>query len=554
MGDMVTRNTVVAGYVMNRYPSKALELLQRLLFTGMAPDSVSLISLLDIWRYLLTTMNRLECLYQLKKRLVPDRRGPPESESATYPKRSRPAPPQRSKIPSSTHEPREESIFRSPESAVTRERLMDFRGTAGAAQTSEASKAPSSSRTSDLPPSTPWFRELWAVPTVNMYKQKIPNSGWAAFDRRWRSKDGRGDDTDVDSFPALSYYTAPSAASSSVAENSRPKAKPFASVLRPSVDFAADGNENGNKHFTGHMENANCGLKSVSENKIELLRGAHSWADSNLIEDVLASVNNDVGQASALLKAMASPCFPIREDGLPDQLSSEISKTHGLPSGNGTEENNHVNCSQLLPLPINISSVPIEPEVEGLDDDYLNHRKDALKMMRAATKHSQAASNAFMRGDHAAAKELSLRAQEERSTAEELNKKAAEEIFRLRNSNNSIWKLDMHGLHALEAVEVLERHLHRIEFQPPGNNAASTDEVARSEPTMSGPSIEPGPGKVVFVRPRQAILEVITGIGKHSKGQASLPVAVRGFLIENGYRFDELRPGVFSVRPKFRRR
>jgi hypothetical protein len=45
-----------------------------------------------------------------------------------------------------------------------------------------------------------------------------------------------------------------------------------------------------------------------------------------------------------------------------------------------------------------------------------------------------------------------------------------------------------------------------------------------------------------------------TGIGKHSKGQASLPAAVRGFLIENGYRFDELRPGVFNVRPKFRRR
>jgi hypothetical protein len=68
----------------------------------------------------------------------------------------------RSKIPS-THKPCEESIFRSPESAVTHERLMDFRGTADAAQTSEASKASSSSRTSDLPPSTPWFRELWGV-------------------------------------------------------------------------------------------------------------------------------------------------------------------------------------------------------------------------------------------------------------------------------------------------------------------------------------------------------------------------------------------------------
>lgn len=65
------------------------------------------------WRHLLTTVNRLECLCQLKKRLVPG------------------------------------------------DALFFLRGTADAAQTSEASKASSSSRTSDLPPSTPWFRELW---------------------------------------------------------------------------------------------------------------------------------------------------------------------------------------------------------------------------------------------------------------------------------------------------------------------------------------------------------------------------------------------------------
>ncbi|XP_052143296.1 putative pentatricopeptide repeat-containing protein At5g08490 [Oryza glaberrima] len=46
MGDIVTWNTVIAGYVMNRYPSRALKLFQGLLFAGMAPDSVSLISLL----------------------------------------------------------------------------------------------------------------------------------------------------------------------------------------------------------------------------------------------------------------------------------------------------------------------------------------------------------------------------------------------------------------------------------------------------------------------------------------------------------------------------
>uniref|UniRef100_A0A0D9W3Y7 Pentatricopeptide repeat-containing protein n=1 Tax=Leersia perrieri TaxID=77586 RepID=A0A0D9W3Y7_9ORYZ len=46
IGDIVTWNTVIAGYVMNGYASRALKLFQGLLFTGLAPDSVSLISLL----------------------------------------------------------------------------------------------------------------------------------------------------------------------------------------------------------------------------------------------------------------------------------------------------------------------------------------------------------------------------------------------------------------------------------------------------------------------------------------------------------------------------
>uniref|UniRef100_J3LY65 Pentatricopeptide repeat-containing protein n=1 Tax=Oryza brachyantha TaxID=4533 RepID=J3LY65_ORYBR len=44
--DIVTWNTIIAGHVMNGYPSRALELFRKFLFTGMTPDPVSLISLL----------------------------------------------------------------------------------------------------------------------------------------------------------------------------------------------------------------------------------------------------------------------------------------------------------------------------------------------------------------------------------------------------------------------------------------------------------------------------------------------------------------------------
>ncbi|VAH48048.1 hypothetical protein VPH35_029498 [Triticum aestivum] len=335
-----------------------------------------------------------------------------------------------------------------------------------------------------------------------MYRPKIPNSGWAAFDRRFGTADG-GDDVDVNSFPALSGSRGSgSASSSAIGNNSMPKAKPFASVICPPVEFAVVGNKNGNRHLTDHTVRTNFGVNSASGNKIKLLKDAHSWADSNLIEDILAGVDNDVGQASVLLKSMVAPDFLPREGRTTGQPPFEMNKAHGSVSGNAIAENKHSNESQLLPSQMNLISIPQEPELEEFDDDYLNHRKDALKMMRAATKHSQAASNAFFRGDHAAAKELSLRAQEERLAAEKLNNKAAEEIFHLRNSNNNIWKTDMHGLHASEAVTALERHLHMLEFQPPGNNPTSTDELDKSEPTIAVPNEVAAEKVVVFLRPR----------------------------------------------------
>ncbi|KAJ1271134.1 hypothetical protein BS78_06G105700 [Paspalum vaginatum] len=393
-----------------------------------------------------------------------------------------------------------------------------------------------------------------------MHRHNISNSGWAAFDRKWRSAEGRGNKGDANSFPALSNSGASNPASSSISENNNgPKPKPFASVVRPSVEYGAVSNGIENKCSANHVDNENNGAITASGNKIKLLKDKHSWADINLIEDVLAAVNNDVSQASGLLRAMVAPDMQTGEVTTSGQLAAEMNKTHGLPSENSAAGKGNPDSSHLLSLPMNLPSIPLEPELEELDDDYINYRKDALKMMRAATKHSQSASNAFSRGDHAAAKELSLKAQEERAAAEKLNNKAAEEIFRLRNSNNDIWKIDMHGLHASEAVSVLERHLHMIEFQRPGNNSASTEDLAKLEgaysesATGSNSNVELATEKVVLRRPKQAILHVITGIGKHSKGQASLPVAVRGFLIENGYRFEELRPGVFAVRPKFRR-
>jgi hypothetical protein len=213
-----------------------------------------------------------------------------------------------------------------------------------------------------------------------MHRQKIANSGWAAFDRKWRSADGSGDEGDADSFPALSSFGAPNLASSSIAEKNGLKPKPFASVVRPSVGAVRNGR--GNENSANHVDNGNHGAISASVNKVKLLKDAHSWADSNLIEDVLAAVNSDVSQASDLLKAMVSPDLQTGEGRTSGQLAAVMNKTHGLPSESAAAGKANPDSSQLLLAPMNFPSIPLQPEFEGIDDDYLNYRKDALKMMR----------------------------------------------------------------------------------------------------------------------------------------------------------------------------
>ncbi|ERM99718.1 hypothetical protein AMTR_s00099p00094710 [Amborella trichopoda] len=181
--------------------------------------------------------------------------------------------------------------------------------------------------------------------------------------------------------------------------------------------------------------------------------------------------------------------------------------------------------------------------------------------------HSRAASNAYLRGDHHVAQQLSSKANKEWLKAEQLNAKAAEEILRIRNSENDMWKLDLHGLHASEAVHALEIHLKRIETQlMKSKNSLSYDAITSLIEGKEGPSFagnvdgldgvkggdETSLPVLPLPRPSQTLLQVITGTGNHSHGGASLPAAVRSFLLSKGYNFHEARPGVIALRPKFR--
>ncbi|KAL4368835.1 hypothetical protein GQ457_05G016080 [Hibiscus cannabinus] len=424
---------------------------------------------------------------------------------------------------------------------------------------------------------------------------KGKSSGWTAFDLKQQQKQGLVPETETenDPFPPIAISLSGLNPCTSQTNRSDLSEKSFSSVLKPSGNFPTLKQNNDSIKSTNMGKPIGNEEKIVGVNNNDLalkkLKELHCWAENSLIEDILLATNDDIHEASALLKEMVpKSCTEDIEEAKNNEMGFTIPNFPGNANGDSghpsgktamhvvqsskadeTRENvkmltdvqrnklfdDHSNTKLILGQ---WPPIPIEPEWEE-DDVYLSHRKDAIRMMRSASQHSRAATNAFLRGDHFAAQQHSQNAREEWLAAQGLNAKAAREILSIRNCDNDVWKLDLHGLHATEAVQALQEHLRRLETQLPGGRSASPNGVKANDGAVHSSSVDAissgdklGKPKT-WSRQTPASLEVITGVGNHSRGQAALPTAVRGFLIENGYHFEEARPGLVTVRPKFRR-
>ncbi|CAJ2651589.1 unnamed protein product [Trifolium pratense] len=404
-------------------------------------------------------------------------------------------------------------------------------------------------------------------------------SGWTAFDLKQKNKNSFESVVDKDPFPPIGSSGSMRQGDKFIKKKHVPS-KPFSSVLLPNKNFpplkevgngqkAASGYDSDGKSFgTTAQEDANLDTKKLKEK--------HLWAENSLIEDILAAVNNNVDKAVALLETMASavnfeehkissdPRSTISETGesltseemVKDDILFHSNFVGHLQDNDKDLENRNAslgpkfsNVSNLKYKRDLLNSIPDEPEWEE-DDIYISHRKDALKTMRSASRHSKAAANAFLKGEHFSAQQHSMRARDEWNNADKLNSEAATKILSIRNSDNDIWRLDLHGLHAAEAVQALQEHLHRIESQGFSKSSAPSNGVKKngSVSFMDSENLD----KHAPMKLRSLGLHVITGVGNHSRGQAALPTAVRSFLSENRYRIEETRPGVITVWPKFR--
>ncbi|CAN7024566.1 hypothetical protein IGI04_024250 [Brassica rapa subsp. trilocularis] len=417
---------------------------------------------------------------------------------------------------------------------------------------------------------------------------KGKSSGWTAFDLKQRQKQGLESEIEDDPFPPVSTSVNPpplDVRGKLIRRKHEPSDKSFSSVLLPPSKFPAL-TEN-NKDCRSKPST----LTPSHDSAFIKLKEMNSWADDNLIRDILLSTEDNFEMAFDFLQGMASTGDSADKGNneVPTNRQSEhrvsgrtVTSSVNMSARSTYYENGHkydlqenggssflVNAYDGEKTPDDVSdlgsiiqrlqSIPIAPEWEE-DDLYLTHRKDALKMMRSASNHSRVAQNAFMRNDHASAKHHSEKAREDWSTAEKLNAEAANKILGITNRNNDIWKLDLHGLHAAEAVQVLQERLQKIEGQFTVNRSVSPNRGRSKNAALRSPSQEPCARLDVeglqrhraSSRELRNSLQVVTGIGKHSRGHASLPQAVKTFLEDNRYWFDETRPGVITVRPKFR--
>ncbi|KAJ7521066.1 hypothetical protein O6H91_19G036400 [Diphasiastrum complanatum] len=261
---------------------------------------------------------------------------------------------------------------------------------------------------------------------------------------------------------------------------------------------------------------------------VDELKKLYAWADNDLIQDVLASdsVNFD--------KNMAIMCL--------DSMVASFAAEDYHQVGDVTSD--------------------------SVDDSYLVFRKDALRAARVGYQHARGAVHAFKIGDHRRARMLSKKAQDERNRAQTLNAKAASKIFNLKNSNRDIWNLDLHGLHASEAVDALQARLLEIELAKSPIQSPSKAEIVGKNYVISrvsnrlqhgsrgralesiDPKHEHDPKKVAPKFSANKELVVITGSGTHSRGGATLPLVVKNYLESNQYKFDEPRSGIIVVKPR----
>lgn len=160
----------------------------------------------------------------------------------------------------------------------------------------------------------------------------------------------------------------------------------------------------------------------------------------------------------------------------------------------------------------------------SIAEQYRDLRQDARDHARLRNQCFQQATQAFLAGNKALAKELGQKGRMHNETMHALHAEAAKEIFQQRNrslvsshstgSTNAIPILDLHGLHVREAIHHLDEAIQKLRKQ------------SRGAPT----------------------LRVVVGVGQHGSVPSRLPSSVKNALNEWGLMHREVYAGLLEVK------
>ncbi|KAL6986690.1 Polyadenylate-binding protein-interacting protein 7 [Sarracenia purpurea var. burkii] len=165
---------------------------------------------------------------------------------------------------------------------------------------------------------------------------------------------------------------------------------------------------------------------------------------------------------------------------------------------------------------------------EAVANMYSEMREEARDHARLRNVYFEQARQAYLMGNKALAKELSVKGQLHNMHMKAAHGKAQESIFRQRNPASAEMQgngrgqeriIDLHGLHVSEAIHVLKR-----ELMLSRSAARSAEQRLR--------------------------VYICVGTGHHTRGSRTpsrLPIAVQRYLLEEGLDYSEPQPGLLRV-------
>ena len=189
------------------------------------------------------------------------------------------------------------------------------------------------------------------------------------------------------------------------------------------------------------------------------------------------------------------------------------------------------------------SSVPWVSTGAAVSSEYARARERARALCVARNVAFEQATQAYLRGDKAAAKELGAQGRGFAAEMREEHERAAASIFESRNNahspplpsssrasprSDSVITLDLHGLHVAEGVAAVERAIERAREESRGGSGGGRGGAAASARAA-----------------RATTLKLIVGAGRHTTHgagrRARLPLAVKSKLDELGVEWEEGR-------------